>query len=126
MQNLGVHVLLELNECRTELLMDVASVREKLIEAVRKGGGTIVGDYFQQFEPYGVSGMIVISESHVSIHTWPEYGYAAVDVFTCGKPEVSYSIAERVIFAFESKKPLMCEFKRGILSGSKKTEALVA
>jgi S-adenosylmethionine decarboxylase len=126
MQNLGVHVLLELNECRTELLVDVESVRERLLEAVKKGGGTIVGDYFQQFDPYGVSGMIVISESHVSIHTWPEYGYAAVDVFTCGEPEISYRIAERVILAFESNRPLMCEFKRGILSGSQKTPALVA
>lgn len=126
MQNLGVHVLLELNECQTDLLMDVESVRERLLEAVRQGGGTIVGDYFQQFDPYGVSGMIVISESHVSIHTWPEFGYAAVDVFTCGKPEVSYRIAERVIHAFDSKKPVMCEFKRGILPGSQKTAALVA
>ncbi|MDY7017231.1 MAG: adenosylmethionine decarboxylase [Nitrospirota bacterium] len=126
MRNLGVHVLLELNECQPDLLTDVAGVREKLLEAVHKGGATVVGDYFQQFDPYGVSGMIVIAESHVSIHTWPEYGYAAVDVFTCGNPQIPYNISELVIRAFGSQRPVMCEFKRGILSGQRNTTALVA
>jgi S-adenosylmethionine decarboxylase proenzyme len=59
-------------------------LKELLLEAVRRGGGTIVTDVFHTFSPHGVSGVIVIAESHVAIHTWPEHGYAAVDIFSCG------------------------------------------
>ena len=56
-----------------------------MLEAVKSAGGTYVTDVFHHFSPHGVSGVIVISESHVTIHSWPEHGYAAVDVFTCGE-----------------------------------------
>ena len=47
-------------------------------------GATVVSSHFHQFSPYGISGVVIIQESHLTLHTWPEYGYAAVDVFTCG------------------------------------------
>ena len=78
------HMLVELRECSSELLDDPAALKELLLEAVRRGGGTIVTDVFHTFNPHGVSGVIVIAESHVAIHTWPEHGYAAVDIFSCG------------------------------------------
>ena len=59
-------------------------LREEMLQAVRTAGGTIVNDTFHTFSPHGVSGVIVIAESHVTLHTWPEFGYAAVDVFSCG------------------------------------------
>jgi len=126
MRNLGVHILIELNECAPSLLVDVVSVREKMLCSVRVGGGTIIGDYFKQFEPYGVSGMVVIAESHVSIHTWPEHSYAAVDVFTCGSGDVPYKIAEHLIKIFKSSHPVMCEFKRGLLPSSQASSLCVA
>lgn len=81
---LGHHTLIELHGCNGAKLRDGASLRTLMIEAVRRSGGTYVTDVFHHFSPHGVSGVIVIAESHVTIHTWPEHGYAAADVFTCG------------------------------------------
>jgi S-adenosylmethionine decarboxylase proenzyme len=77
-------MLIELHGCKAELLNDPGALKDLLLEAVRRGHGTIVTDVFHTFNPHGVSGIIVIAESHVAIHTWPEHGYAAVDIFSCG------------------------------------------
>ena len=77
-------MLIELHGCKAELLNDSEALKDLLLEAVRRGHGTIVTDVFHTFSPCGVSGVIVIAESHVAIHTWPEHGYAAVDIFSCG------------------------------------------
>ena len=81
---LAIHMLVELHGCKAELLNDPTALKQLLLEAVRRGQGTIVTDVFHTFNPHGVSGVIVIAESHVAIHTWPEHGYAAVDIFSCG------------------------------------------
>jgi S-adenosylmethionine decarboxylase proenzyme len=78
------HMLVELRACSSGLLDDPVGLKELLLEAVRRGGGTIVTEVFHTFNPHGVSGVIVIAESHVAIHTWPEHSYAAVDIFSCG------------------------------------------
>jgi S-adenosylmethionine decarboxylase proenzyme len=77
-------MLLELHGCDAGLLNNPAALKELLLEAVRRGNGTVVTDVFHTFSPHGVSGIIVIAESHVAIHTWPEHGFAAVDIFSCG------------------------------------------
>ena len=81
---LARHTLLELHGCDSAVLNAPAPLKELLLEAVRRGNGTIVTDVFHTFSPHGVSGVVVIAESHVAIHTWPEHGYAAVDIFSCG------------------------------------------
>ncbi len=81
---LARHTLLELHGCDAAQLNDPASLKSVLLEAVRRGRGTIVTDVFHTFSPHGVSGVVVIAESHVAIHTWPEHRYAAVDIFSCG------------------------------------------
>ncbi len=81
---LGRHTLIELHGCNSAVLSDATSLRTLMLAAVQKAGGTYVTDVFHHFAPHGVSGVIVIAESHVTIHTWPEHGYAAADVFTCG------------------------------------------
>lgn len=81
---LGHHTLIELHECDAAKLSDVEGIRVLMLDAVKAAGGTYVTDVFHHFSPHGVSGVIVIAESHVTIHTWPEHGYAAADVFTCG------------------------------------------
>ena len=80
----ATHTLVEMRGCSAELLDNAAALKELLLEAVRRGGGTIVTNVFHAFSPHGVSGVFVIAESHVAIHTWPEHGYAAVDIFSCG------------------------------------------
>jgi S-adenosylmethionine decarboxylase len=86
-----------------------------MIDAAKKAHATIVDDKFHHFSPFGVSGVVVIAESHLAIHTWPEYRYAAVDVFTCGdtlKPEVAAIYLAQV---FQSQNPSIHEIKRGII-----------
>lgn len=84
MKSLGRHLILELTGCPGRLLDDPSYVEKSMLGAVDASGATMIKPFFHQFAPQGVSGMVIISESHFSIHTWPEYGYAAVDVFTCG------------------------------------------
>ncbi len=84
MKSLGSHLILELHECPAALLDDPSRVERALTRAVVASGATLIKPFFHQFAPHGVSGVIIIAESHFSVHTWPEYGYAAVDIFTCG------------------------------------------
>lgn len=118
MYALGTHLLVELRECNPEILKDLKRVKNVMVSAAKEAKATIVDISFHEFNPFGISGMVVIAESHLSIHTWPEYAYAAVDIFTCGdiiKPEVA---AAFLIKEFESKSPSVVEMKRGILSFS--------
>ncbi len=84
MQGLGKHVLAEFYGCDAERLNDPELLKAASIDAVQRSGATIMSHHFQTFEPQGVSGVIVIAESHLSFHTWPEHGYAAIDYFSCG------------------------------------------
>jgi len=113
---LGTHLLVELKACNTKLLNDLKKVEAIMVDAAKIANATIVGVHFHKFSPFGISGVVVIAESHLSIHTWPEYGYAAVDIFTCGdvlKPEVA---ADFLVERFQSKHPSIIEVRRGILS----------
>jgi len=85
MNALGVQILAEYYNCDRELLNNAALIEKYMNNAALEAEATIVTSAFHTFNPFGVSGVIVIAESHLSIHTWPEYGYAAVDIFTCGE-----------------------------------------
>ena len=116
MYALGTHLLVELRDCNSAILKNLEEVRDALVSAAKEAKATIIDISFHEFNPFGISGMVVIAESHLSVHTWPEYNYAAVDIFTCGdviKPEVA---ASSIIDRFECKNPSMVEMKRGILS----------
>jgi len=80
---LGRHFIAEFYKCNQVIINDKKAVETIMTEAVRISGATIIKPYFHTFSPQGVSGIIVISESHFAIHTWPEYRYAAVDLFSC-------------------------------------------
>lgn len=85
MDTRGRHLLVEYHGCDSGILDDVKRV-EALMRAAAKAANTnIVASVFQPFTPQGVSGVVVVEESHLSIHTWPEHGYAAVDFYTCGQ-----------------------------------------
>jgi S-adenosylmethionine decarboxylase len=85
MKTIGRHLIAELYRCDASSLADLELVRRAMLGAAEAIGATILGDAFHHFSPSGVSGAVVIAESHLSIHTWPEHGYGAVDVFTCGE-----------------------------------------
>lgn len=84
MDALGRHIIVDYFDCDPEVLMDVVHIEKSMNEAAVRAGATIISSAFHHFSPFGVSGVIVIQESHISIHTWPEYGFASVDIFTCG------------------------------------------
>ena len=113
MQALGYHFLIELNGCTREKLMDAPFLEELFQKAVKESGATEVGRVFHKFSPHGVSGVILISESHFSIHTWPEYGYAAVDLFTCSTTVDVQLIYRLLIHALEAQTYSIIEIKRG-------------
>ena len=84
MKALGRHILAEFFDCDPDILNNAEQVELYMKRAALECGATIVKSVFHTFNPHGVSGVVVIAESHLAIHTWPEYRYAAVDVFTCG------------------------------------------
>jgi S-adenosylmethionine decarboxylase len=112
---LGRHVLTEFYGCDRRILNDVELIREHMEQASRIAGATIVQSVFHLFNPHGVSGVVVIAESHMAIHTWPEYGYAAIDLFTCGEdvdPWKAYLYLKEMLSAVHVS---TMEMKRGQL-----------
>lgn len=84
MNYLGRHFLAEFYGCSSEILNDNKRIAEIMTGAVEASNATIIKPFFHKFSPQGVSGIIVIAESHMAIHTWPEFSFAAVDLFSCG------------------------------------------
>jgi S-adenosylmethionine decarboxylase proenzyme len=84
MRTEGKHIIMDASGCKPELLNDLDYLKKLLKEAAEKANATVLNVAFHHFTPQGVSGVVVISESHLSIHTWPEFGYAALDFYTCG------------------------------------------
>ena len=118
MYALGRHLLLELKDCNEELLDDLDFIRECLNEAAIRCGASVVGESFYHFSPRGVSGVVNIAESHISIHTWPEYGYAAADVFTCGDVVTPEEAATTIADKLEARNRSVIELRRGMLQDS--------
>ena len=114
MEVLGSHLLLELKDCNPDLLNDLSFLRRSMIETAQDVGATIVGESFHHFSPQGVTGILAIAESHISIHTWPEYGYAAADIFSCGTSFRPIEAANKLAEALECRKPEIKEIKRGL------------
>jgi len=115
LQSLGNHLIVELYDCDYDFINSTPLVEEALVKAVEISGATIVQSVIHKFNPHGVSGVIVIEESHFSVHTWPEYGYCALDIFTCGT-EIDYMSALQYLKdTFQAKGISVNEVKRGIL-----------
>jgi len=111
---LGRHLLLELFDCDSEAITSLESVKGALVEAAKRAQATIVDVVFHEFNPFGISGVVVIAESHLSIHTWPEYRYAAVDIFSCGEilqPEIA---ANYLVEQFGAERTSVVEMQRGL------------
>jgi len=113
MSALGRHILEEYQGCSSEILNDVLTIEQSMVKAAEEAGATVINATFHHFSPYGVSGVVVIQESHLAIHTWPEFQYAAVDIFTCGEtvnPWISYDV---LMNAFQAAHGNAMEISRG-------------
>ena len=118
MNALGIQVMLDLADCNSRLLDDLNYIKETLIQAADEVGAHIIGESFHKFHPQGVTGILAIAESHFCIHTWPEFNYAAIDMFTCGSSIDISRAADFLILKLESKNPKVTELKRGIMHKS--------
>jgi len=116
MKSLGNHLIVEMYECDTKIINNHAKVEEILVEAAKAAGAHIVQQVFHKFNPHGVSGVVVIAESHLSIHTWPEFGYCAIDVFTCGDTIDNKKAVDYMKQMFKAKSVSVMEMKRGVLN----------
>jgi S-adenosylmethionine decarboxylase len=114
LNGLGIHLLLELRECNPQLLNNIDFIRDALIDTAQKVGATIVGESFHRFSPQGVTGILAIAESHISIHTWPELGYAAADIFACGTAFLPKEAADMLVEKLESRDSEITEITRGL------------
>ncbi len=114
MNALGRHLLMELEDCNEETLNDLEALKEALLTAADEAGATILGESFHRFSPHGISGVVVIAESHLCIHTWPEHGYAAADIFTCGTTVQPEKAAELLIEKLGARKHSLEEIPRGL------------
>ena len=115
MKSLGYHLILELEGCPAAILNDTNSVSRIMTKAVKASGATMIQPFLHKFAPQGVSGVVIISESHFSIHTWPEYGYAAIDIFTCGD-QIDMGIAADILrIGFQAHSIQKMLLSRGML-----------
>ena len=114
MNALGRHLLLELFDCDPHAINNLEAVKGALVEAAKRAQATIVDVVFHEFNPFGISGVVVIAESHLSIHTWPEYRYAAVDIFSCGAALQPEAAASYLVEQFGAEHTSAVEMQRGM------------
>ena len=111
---LGHHLIVDMWECAPESLTSVAGVESALRDAVAACRATLIELRVHAFQPTGVTGVAIIKESHISVHTWPELGYAAVDIFTCGETDAHSAVGVLNDF-FSPRRSDVMEFKRGAI-----------
>ena len=114
MNALGRHIVCEFSGCSPSVLSDVDGIHAMMVAAAHAAHATVRESAFHRFEPQGVSGTVILAESHLSIHTWPEKGYAAMDFYTCGEHTDPWLACEYAARALGAKSVLTTEFKRGI------------
>ncbi len=115
-----MHCILELYDCPANLLDDACYIQQMLREAAQKAKSTLLGEVSHQFEPHGVTALALLAESHISIHTWPETGYVAVDVFTCGSHTQPEAACTFLIQALQAGRHVFSKIPR--CSGGAKVE----
>ena len=111
-------VFVDLYECDHRTLLDADKIREAMIKAADLMGAEIVGDSFHTFKPWGVSGTVTIAESHMAIHTWPEYNFAAVTFETCGNRMDHKKAYNYLINFFNAKRHEISCLKRGFMQSA--------
>ena len=115
MKSFGHHLILEMWDCDKEVLGDVKRIKEVIRRAASQAGATIIEVLCHEFSPSGVTGVALLAESHLTIHTWPEQGYAAADIFTCGSSTEPQLAALCLVEALRARNSSTRELKRGTL-----------
>lgn|SRR5690606_8793287 len=113
-RGLGRHIMCEAYGCDPEVLNDRKRVETIMVEAALQAGAEVREVVFHQFSPQGVSGVVVISESHLAIHTWPELRYASIDVYTCGDRVDPWQACGYLLREFGCSNSSTVEITRGV------------
>jgi S-adenosylmethionine decarboxylase len=115
----GHHYIVEGSGCNPDVISRVEKVEQVLVRAAEVADVQIWAISFHRFRPMGVSGVVVISESHLSVHTWPEVGYVALDIFTCGDRAKPEAAVQHALKAFGATNMHITEVTRGLEEGDK-------
>lgn len=113
---LGHHWIVDLHGCPAELLDDHNLIRNRLRETTERFGLTLLDIVSNKFEPQGVTAVGLLAESHMSIHTWPEHGYAAIDIFTCGLDQTLKAACRFIAESLEATESTVLRLQRGVLN----------
>jgi S-adenosylmethionine decarboxylase len=109
----GKHIIIDAFECDSSLLNNMTHLEQLLTKAAQDAGMEILYSYFYQFTPQGITGMLILSTSHISIHTWPEEGYASLDFYTCGEHDPMGQV-EFLLKGLFSKRAMIYPIARGV------------
>lgn len=112
----GHHWIVDLHGCPSELLDDHDQIRARLKETTERYGLTLLNLISNKFEPQGVTAVGLLAESHMSIHTWPEHGYAAVDIFTCGSDQTLKAACRFIAESMQAAETTILRLQRGVLT----------
>ena len=107
------HILAEIVQASPEKLDDLPVLESLMVEAALKTGAEVRDTVFHRFHPQGISGVVIISESHLAIHSYPEHGYASLDIFTCGDRVDPYAAVDYLVEAFQGEIADITEISRG-------------
>jgi len=113
LETFGRHLIVEMWDCDREILNNAKRLREILRRAAEEARATVIRVFCHEFNPKGITGVALLAESHLAIHTWPEEGYAAADIFTCGQYTDPQLAAQYLISSLKAKDSTTLELKRG-------------
>ncbi|MGR3293472.1 MAG: adenosylmethionine decarboxylase [Candidatus Scalindua sp.] len=113
MEAFGRHLLLEMWDCNRDILDDAEKITQIMCDAASDAGATVVKSIYHEFDPPGITAVAILSESHISVHTWPIEGYVAVDIFTCGTVADPQLAVKGLLDGFGPKEHTSVEIKRG-------------
>ncbi|MDQ7038544.1 MAG: adenosylmethionine decarboxylase [Aquificota bacterium] len=122
-KTLGLHILADLYGVEADRIDRVEDIRDLLETAVRVADLTKISSHYYQFQPHGATGVVLLAESHISIHTWPEHRLATVDVYTCGDPEKAHRAMEFIIETLKPEKVDRKVHRRGLVGDRRSEES---
>ncbi|MEH7238298.1 adenosylmethionine decarboxylase [Bacillus sp. JJ1562] len=111
----GKHIIIDAFECDSSYLNDIIKIEKMCIKAAKDADMEVLSSHFHQFEPQGLTGILVLSTSHLSIHTWPEERYASLDFYTCGDQDLNGQV-EYLLKELSSKKAMVSSISRGVFN----------
>ena len=114
-KTLGLHILADIYGIDADRIDKVEDIKDLLETAVKVADLTKISSHYYQFKPHGATGIILLAESHISIHTWPEHGIATVDVYTCGDPSKAYKAMDYIISSLEPTRVDKQIHERGLM-----------